>query len=115
VDFGNVAAGHAKTSGVRVTNTGSADCNVSDVQIAAGSDPAFSIPTGQVTSLTLSAGRDSFPVGVVFAPAMAGRAFAGKLTFQMSPPGMPVEIPLAGSSLPSCPDPLPDGTCPVAT
>lgn len=95
VDFGSVTAGQTKNAGARVTNTGTAACPVTDIQIAAGSSPAFTLAAGEATSTSVAVGS-SVPIIVTFAPATSSGTFQGTLDFAVA--GTAVQVPLSGTS-----------------
>jgi hypothetical protein len=94
IDFGSVEAGQTKTSGVRITNTGTAACT-GTAAIAASSSTAFTLASGQSSQLSVPVGS-SIPVGVTFAPTMSNASYAGTLNLVVA--GTPMAIPLSGMS-----------------
>jgi hypothetical protein len=119
VDFGNVAKGQSKAGGTQFANTGTGEntrCVVSQVALEPGTAAAFTLTTPAPGSQEFSAGG-VLPIGVVFAPTQTSLSLDGKITLQVGPPGgvaQAVEVPLHGTSIESCPNPQPDGSCPVA-
>jgi hypothetical protein len=114
IDFGNVVVGHSLTSGVQISNTGSAPCVLSDIAVESGSNAAFTLAHGQATSATIEVGGTPFSLKATFAPASPANACDGKISFKVLGDSTVQEVPLLGSST-ACVDPNPDGSCPVAT
>jgi hypothetical protein len=68
LDFGSVVIGSTKTRGFTFTDTGTSECLVSDISLAAGCSTAFSMPEGPIVSQRLSPpGQSSaFPNSINF-------------------------------------------------
>ncbi len=123
-NFGLVTPGTTKDLPINITNLGtqSADhCYVSGIDLAAGSDLAFSIVGGPVVSVDLMP-QQTYQVVVRVAPQGAVptslQTLTGALTFNITSPTTPqAVVPLRASVGPSClvvtPDPLDFGTVKV--
>jgi hypothetical protein len=97
VYYGHVALNSSLTNSVNVTNDGDGQCDVSSIAIANGSDPEFSLASGQITDFTLSPGQGA-RISVTFAPtdASAPHHRTGTLTFQSTDSkNMSVKVPLS--------------------
>lgn len=66
LDFGTVPRGTTATKNIVVTNSGGGDANLLNIQLASGSDPAYSL-TGAPGTATLGAGQ-SLTVTVAYSP-----------------------------------------------
>lgn len=93
VAFGNVAVGSTGTQSVTVTNTGTADVNISAATIAGagftvvGGNPSATVPVGQ-----------SMTVQMQFAPTTNGAA-SGTLTVTSDASNSPLAISLSGTGM----------------
>jgi hypothetical protein len=89
VDFLAVDVGHAVELIFTVSNVGSTDCVVTDLELASASDPAFSLPDGPIASQQLSAPGTAGPfpsslqVAIDFLPPQPGN-FSGEVDFNVN-------------------------------
>jgi hypothetical protein len=67
LNFGTVPRGTTATQNVVVTNTGGGDANILDIQLGAGSDPAYSLVGVPPATATLGAGQ-SRTITVAYSP-----------------------------------------------
>ncbi|MHB1843409.1 MAG: choice-of-anchor D domain-containing protein [Deltaproteobacteria bacterium] len=65
--FGNVSATATVTKQVTLANGGQTDCQVTGIALSGSTDPSFSLPSSQASSLTVPAGG-SATIGVSFNP-----------------------------------------------
>jgi hypothetical protein len=113
IDYGIVPIGSSATQSATLTNVGSAVCDVSQIQIASGSDPEFTVASAQPTSFSLQIG-DSTTVPVTFSatdrtPPHKKTGFLTFLTGDFANPN--AKIPLTanidvGCELTVAPNPL---------
>ena len=108
LSFGVVRVGKSEQLPFAIENLGASDCLLNGLGLAAGSDPAFTLPAGPIASQLLSypgnpAGAPSeLEVQVNFAPLAAGN-HSGDVTFTVSNPSSPhQDVRLVGTSGPSC-------------
>jgi hypothetical protein len=94
VDFGSVMEGQSKTSGVHVTNTGTASCPLT-AAIAPTSSTAFTLAAGQPAMTSVAIGA-TVPIGVTFTPLTSSGTFAGTLDLTIA--GTAMHVPLSGTS-----------------
>src|SRR5450432_2977089 len=82
LDLGTVTLNLKASGQVTLSNTGDNACTVSGIAMAAGSDPLFSLPPAQVTSLSIPPGT-STPISVGFNGTVADAPHlrAATLTF----------------------------------
>jgi hypothetical protein len=123
-NFGLVTPGTTKDLPINITNTGTQTtdhCYLSGIDLAAGSDLAFSIVGGPVVSVDLMP-QQTYQVVVRVSPQGAVptslQTLTGALTFNITSPTTPqAVVPLRASVGPSClvvtPDPLDFGTVKV--
>lgn len=96
VAFGAVERGRALTRAFEIRNTGTHDCLVTSARLLAGSDPAFTLPDGDVISRIIPAGAAA-TVRTQFAPTDAGSR-RGTVEFSISHPTTPFnEVELSGT------------------
>lgn len=95
VNFGIVQVLRSTVQGVRIQNTGTEACLVNDIEVKAGSSPAFTLPNGLETGLMIPAGGEH-TILVQFMPPGDG-VLAGDLTFYISnPTNSNPTVPLRG-------------------
>ncbi len=95
LDFGAVATTRNLRRSFEIRNRGSDICIITAVRLLPGSDPAFSLPGGDIMSRDIPAGAAEV-VTVEFAPQSAG-TFTGRVEFSISNPSTPFnEVPLNG-------------------
>lgn len=114
LDFGNLIPGNEKTRVLLVENLGDADCELAGVQLADRSDASFSLHQPPAAGTVIAPG-DGVEVAVTFAPTQLGTLFSGRVEVRLEPGDIVVDGLVSGSSTADCPNPLPDGSCPVAT
>lgn len=114
LDFGNLIPGNEKTRVLLVENLGDFDCELAGVQLADDSNAAFSLHQPPAAGTVIAPG-DGVEVAVTFAPTQLGTLFSGRVEVRLEPGEVVVDGLVRGSSTADCPNPLPDGTCPVAT
>lgn len=114
LDFGNLIPGNEKTRVLLVENLGDSDCELGDVTLGDRSDASFSLHQPPAAGTVIAPG-DGVEVAVTFAPTQLGTLFSGRVEFRLDPGDVVVDGLLSGTSTADCPNPLPDGTCPVAT
>ncbi|MCA2977297.1 MAG: hypothetical protein INH37_03350, partial [Myxococcaceae bacterium] len=120
-NFGLVSPGTTKDLPITITNLGSAagdKCFLSGIDLAAGSNPAYSIVGGPVAEKELQP-QESWQVVVRVAPPgpvpMTIQTLQGELQFNVTSPSAPqARVPLRTSVGPTClvvtPDPVDFGT-----
>jgi hypothetical protein len=84
VNFGIVQVLRSSIQGVRIENTGTAACLVNDIEIKAGSSPAYSLTNGNETGLMIPPGGEH-TILVEYMPPGEG-VMMGELTFYISNP-----------------------------
>ncbi|MFO0723398.1 MAG: choice-of-anchor D domain-containing protein [Myxococcota bacterium] len=87
LSFGVVERGRMNSRAFEVRNTGVSDCLITSARLVAGSDPEFSLPDGDVSSLRIAPGS-SATFRVVYAP-MASHSNTGTVEFSISSPTSP--------------------------
>ncbi len=91
LSFGNVAPGSSATLAVSVTDSGPSPCDLSNVALAAGSDPGFALSSPAQTSFLILPGA-TISIGVSFAPDLgAGPPLLRQGTLLLQPG---VSVPL---------------------
>ncbi len=103
LDFGKVLPGEAESRSFAVRNVGGADCVLSNIQLAPGSDPSFTLPVPIVWS-SIEPGK-SVVIGVAFAPTSAKVPLArtGELGFDVNAEKTPhVSVSLRGEIRSNC-------------
>jgi outer membrane protein assembly factor BamB len=99
VNFGNVAPNSPTTKQVTLTNSGLSVCNVSAVALGSGTDPDFSLASGQATSVTVQPGS-SGTIGVTFTATSTAAPLTrkGTLVFQTGDTTSPnATVPLSAT------------------
>lgn len=95
ITFGMVEILRHSTQGVRIQNLGQSDCLLNNLQVALGSDPAFSLAQGAANEVILPPGQ-SLTTVVEYLPATEGR-HEGLFSFYISDPARSHrDIPLSG-------------------
>ncbi len=84
VNFGIVQVLRATSQGVRITNTGTNDCLVNDIEIAPGSSSAFGLADGVETGIIVPPGGEKNVI-VEYTPPMNG-IDDGLMSFYISDP-----------------------------
>ncbi len=64
LNFGTPSVGTPVQKSLTLTNAGQQDCNLTGIGTGPGTDPAFSLPAGAPTSLTIKAGQTTNAVAV---------------------------------------------------
>jgi hypothetical protein len=115
LNFGQVPPGVPFVDGFTITNTGNNECLVTGLSLTAGTDPAYTLPDGQVVSQRLSpASGGQYPtsltVPVRFEPPQTG-GYQGAVKFTITNPDAPNQtVSLNGYGGSSClllkPDPM---------
>jgi hypothetical protein len=103
VAFGTATLGTPSSAQVTLTSVGQFTCSVSNVAIAASSDPGFSVPATQPTSFSVLPGAQA-AIAVDFELAQSAAPFArqGTLTLTTNDLDSPdVSVPLS-AVVPSC-------------
>ncbi len=96
LSFGNVSAKSPATKQVTLSDKGQTDCQVTAIALLANTDPSYSLPGSQPTSLTVPAGG-SATIAVSFNPNNSNTPLLrkGTLGFQSSDPSQAnVKVPL---------------------
>jgi len=97
LDFGNITLNSSATDQVTLFNDGGLPCNVSELALAPSSDPDFSLPSQQPTSLTVEPSQ-AVTVSVTFSDlsgATPPYLRTGTLDFDTGDPANPTaEVPL---------------------
>lgn len=99
LDFGTTAVGSRTTLAVGIRNTGTDDCFVSSMGLAAGSDASF-VADPQGSSLLHPGDRAVLPV--TFAPAQAGQAGGLAEAWVSNPTTGHVTVPLSANAADRC-------------
>jgi hypothetical protein len=84
INFGIVQVLRNTTQGVRIENIGADACLINDIEIAAGSDPDFTLVNGGETGIMLAAG-DTKTILIGYTPGSEA-VHTGELTFYISDP-----------------------------
>ncbi|MEQ8985456.1 MAG: choice-of-anchor D domain-containing protein, partial [Deltaproteobacteria bacterium] len=96
MSFGVVEATRSIRRAFEIQNVGADQCLVTSAEMTPGSDMAFSLPDGEVTSQLIEPGA-SLTVNVEFAPQQSG-TYAGGVEFSISDPNNPFNtIDLSGT------------------
>jgi hypothetical protein len=113
IDYGTVPIGSSATQSATLTNVGSAVCDVSQIEIASGSDPEFTLTGGQALSLSIQVGASAtVPVTFTATDRTPPHKKTGKLTLKTGDPANPTAtVPLTanvdvGCELTISPNPL---------
>jgi hypothetical protein len=97
--FGTVQVGTLATANLALSNSGQAACQITNLALAASSDPDFSLPAGTPSSFQVP-GLASVQLGVDFLSptAVAPLLRTGTLTFQSTDPNQPnLTVPLSAT------------------
>lgn len=103
LNFGNVAAGRNRILDFRITNTGTTDCLISNLDLGADTtSPPYSVVGGAIASQTLAGGA-SMDVQVKFAPVDQQPTQNGSVVFYTSSTNAPqTTVSLTGGSAQGC-------------
>ncbi len=95
--FGTVQVGVLAADNVALGNSGQAACQISNLALAASSDPDFSLPSGTPTSFQVPGlASVQLPVDFLAPTAIAPLLRTGTLTFQSTDPNQPnLSVPLS--------------------
>ncbi|MFN7132925.1 MAG: choice-of-anchor D domain-containing protein, partial [Myxococcales bacterium] len=100
--FGNVEVSRNKTMSYYIRNRGTNECFVSTVELARGSNAAYSLPAGPYAQFSIAAGEDK-EIPVRFAPTATGTSLEGEVVFYISSVTAPEgKVKLSGSSQAGC-------------
>jgi hypothetical protein len=109
LNFGLTQPGATQTATLSIEDVGSTDCWISDVQLSADTQSAFSLPEGALASQRLSPPNSGgqFPssllVNVAFSPSEVGK-YQGFVEFTVNDPQQPnVSVSLSGIGESTCP------------
>jgi len=104
LDFGDVGAGNRARLGFHVRNVGAVECNVANVRLAPGSDPAFAVTP---LSSRMVAPGETLGVAVEFAPPDV-QPRQGEVTLDLSSASRPqARVALRGTGASPCLETLP--------
>jgi hypothetical protein len=99
LDLGTWTSGVTVSGQVTLTDQGSANCQVTELALAPGSDPSLSLADSQPTSFVVPAGG-AVTFSVLFVAAAPAATHTGVLTFQTGDPSAPTAmVPLSATTI----------------